>query len=85
MSDSTRYSSTDSVNICIGKYKIHSHQGAASNIFRDVGANSSFSPVDCSQIGKYTSLRSNFVLQTQFFCFFSSSILLPVLEAAGSI
>jgi hypothetical protein len=36
--------------------KIYSRQGAASEMFRDTSANSSFSHVDFSKIGKLTSL-----------------------------
>jgi hypothetical protein len=48
------------LKICAKKItKIYSQQGAASKVFRDGSANSSFSPVVSSQIGKYLS-GSNF-------------------------
>jgi hypothetical protein len=53
MSDSRRCSSADSENM---REKIYSWQGAASKIFRDSSAVSSFSPVDFSEIGKFTYL-----------------------------
>jgi hypothetical protein len=36
--------------------KIYLRQGAASKMFRDTSANSSFGPVAFSEIGKFTSL-----------------------------
>jgi hypothetical protein len=43
--------------ICVKKIKkIYLRQGATSNMFCDTSANSSFSPVDFSKIGKFTSL-----------------------------
>jgi hypothetical protein len=44
--------------ICVNKFtRIYSQQSAASKMFNDAGgANSSFSPVDFSKIGKFTSL-----------------------------
>jgi hypothetical protein len=36
--------------------KIYSRQGAASKMFRDTSANSTFSHADISKIGKFTSM-----------------------------
>jgi len=45
------------LKICMKKIKkIYSRQGVASKMFRDTSANSSFSLVDFSKIGKFTSL-----------------------------
>jgi hypothetical protein len=44
------------LKICVKKFtKIYSRQGAASKMFHDTGANRSFSPVDFTQLGKFTS------------------------------
>jgi hypothetical protein len=50
--------------------KIYSRQGAASKMFCDSGANSSFSPVDFSSIGKFTHLGLILTLNT-FSCVFA--------------
>jgi hypothetical protein len=56
------------LKICVKKItKIYSQQGAGSKLFRDTSANSSFSPVDFSKIGKFTGL--NFLLQTHYYVF----------------
>jgi len=44
------------LKICVQKVKkMYSRQGAASKMFRDTSANSSFSPVDLSKISKFAS------------------------------
>jgi len=58
--------------------KIYSRQGAASKMFRGGGANSCSSPVDSSQIGKYTSLGQFVCSKYNSICIFASKP--PVLE-----
>ena len=58
-------SSADSENLC---EKIYSRQGAASKMFIDTSAKSSFSPFDFSKIGKFTSL-GKFFTQIHFYAF----------------
>jgi len=58
-------------------------QRAASKMFRDTNANSSFSPVDFSNIGKFTPLAAKSCTQNTFLCVFAS--ILIVLEIFGSI
>jgi hypothetical protein len=59
------------LKICVKKIiKIYSRQGAASKMFRDTSANSSFSPVDFSKIGKFTLLWVKiFTQQVHFYAF----------------
>jgi len=68
MIDSRRCSSADSENML---EKIYSRQGAASKMFRDTSANSSFSPVDFTKIGKFTSL-GKFFTENPFLSVFAS-------------
>jgi hypothetical protein len=60
------------LKICMKKItKNYSRQGAASKIFRDTSANSSFSPVDFSKIGKFTSLGNIFYSKFIFMRFYT--------------
>jgi hypothetical protein len=64
------------LKICVKKItKIYSRQGAASKMFRDTSANSSFSPVDFSKIGKFPSLGNIFYSKYIFmrFCKYTNS------------
>jgi hypothetical protein len=83
-SDSRRCSSADSEKMREKIAKIYSRQGTASNMFRDTSANSSFSPVEFSKIGKLTSLDGlKFLLKNTFLCVFARKP--TILETLGSI
>jgi hypothetical protein len=50
--------------------KFYWWQGTVSQMFRDcTSANSSFSPVDFSKIGKFTSLGLKYLLEIHFYAF----------------
>jgi len=53
--------------------KIYPQQGAASKMFHNTSANSSFSPVDFSKIGKFTSLGNIFYSKYMRFCKYTNS------------
>jgi len=64
------------LKICVKKFtKIYSRQGAASKMFRDTSANSSFSPDDFFKIGKFTFLGNIFYSKYIFmhFCKYTNS------------
>ena len=61
MIDSRRCNSADSENMREKIYKnLFAAMGAASKMFRDTSANSSFRPIDFTKIGKFTSLGKFF-------------------------
>jgi hypothetical protein len=63
--------------------KIYSRQGAASKMFRDTSANSSFSPVDFFQKSANSLLWVKIFTQSTFLCVFAS--IPTVLETLKSI